>query len=236
MHASAHKHMGMCISRYMRRDRHYRVLDLGSRVVVEGHLNHRELLEGYDVDYVGMDINPGPNVDVVMDKPYRFPLKAHSVDVVMTNQVFEHIPFPWATIMEIVRVLKPGGLAFVVTPSRGHVHGAWDCWRYYPDSMRALAAWSRMDLVEKYTDTPPKRANSNRIDYAAIDTENRYWGDAVGVFRKPQRPSRLVRVVGEVVIWWANRVGGIQHVASPRPDRQRQELAAAATGPTSLGS
>jgi hypothetical protein len=62
-------------------------------------------------------------------------------------------------------------------------------------------------------------------DYAAIDTENRYWGDAVGVFRKPMKPSRLVRMVGEVVVWWANRVGGIDHVASPRPDDARRKAA-----------
>lgn len=225
MHPSAHEHMRMCVNRYMRQDRHYRVLDLGSRIVVQGHASNRDIFDDYDIEYVGADINPGPNVDVVMDKPYRLPLKSNSIDVVITNQVFEHIPFPWATFMELARVVKPDGLVFVIAPSRGHVHGALDCWRYYPDSMRAFAAWGRMHLVEKFTDVPPKRPNSNRVDYAAIDTEHRYWGDAVGVFRKPHKPSKLERVVGEVVIWWANRVGGIGHVASPRPDEERRQVA-----------
>jgi SAM-dependent methyltransferase len=195
VHQSAYKHMGMCINRYMKRNRHYRVLDVGSRVVVDGHLNHRPLLDGYDAEYIGADINPGPNVDVVMKKPYRIPLKSNSVDVAMSSQAFEHIPFPWATVLEMSRIVKPGGLMFIIAPSRGHVHGAMDSWRYYPDSMRSLAAWSRMEIVERYTDTPPRRPGSHFVDYTAIDADNRYWGDAVGVFRKPDKPSKLVRVV-----------------------------------------
>ncbi|MGH8862444.1 MAG: methyltransferase domain-containing protein [Jatrophihabitantaceae bacterium] len=219
----------MCIDRYLRRDQHYKVVDLGSRVVVAGHLDHRSLLEGYDVDYVGVDINAGPNVDVVMRKPYRIPLKSNSVDVVMTNQVFEHVPFPWVTFYEMCRVVKPGGLLFVIAPSRGHVHGAYDVWRFYPDAMRAFAAWARVDIVEKYTDIPPRLPNSNRLDYASIDTENRYWGHAVGVMRKPKRWSRAVRAMGEASVLWANRIGGLDGIASPRPDRQRRLLSGVTT-------
>lgn len=228
MDVASYKHMGMCIDRYMRKDKHYRVLDIGSRVVVEGHLDHRALLEDYDVDYVGADLNPGPNVDVVMTKPYRIPLKSNSVDVVMTNQVFEHVPFPWVTFYEMCRVVKPGGLLFVIAPSRGHVHGHYDIWRFYPDSMRAFAAWTRVDVIEKYTDIPPSLSGTNRLDYAAIDTENRYWGHAVGVMRKPKKWSKLVRLMGGLSVLWANHIGSLEHVASPRPDRARRMLSGAA--------
>jgi ubiquinone/menaquinone biosynthesis C-methylase UbiE len=44
-----------------------------------------------------------------MAKPYRLPLRSNSVDVVVSGQAFEHIPFVWVSITEIARVLRRGG-------------------------------------------------------------------------------------------------------------------------------
>jgi SAM-dependent methyltransferase len=212
--------MQMCVDTYMPKDRHYRVLDLGSRKVGGKLPTHRELLQDHDHEYVGIDVRRGRNVDVLMNKPYRIPFPSNSFDVVMSNQVFEHISFPWISFMEMCRVVKPGGLIFIVTPSRGQRHGREDAWRYYPDSMRALAAFARMRLVEMYVDLPPRLSNG-RPNYAAVGSN--WWGDAVGVFRKPMKYSRLVALVREVNVWWGNRVGGVEHipVPTPRPERRR---------------
>ncbi len=223
MHTSARAHMQLSVDTYLRRERHYDVVDFGSQTAGDGH-THREILTGYDVSYLGVDVTPGDNVDVVMTKPYRVPLKSNSVDVVITGSTFEHIPFPWASFLEISRIVRPGGLIFLTAPSRGHIHWEMDCWRYYPDSMRALAAFARMKLEEAHTDMPPKHPEGG-VDYARVDYRRNYWGDTVGVFRKPEQYSKLVRVVGEVVIWWANRVGGIEHVPRKYGSRARYAVA-----------
>ncbi len=223
MHTSALAHMKLSVDTYLRTDRHYDVLDFGSQRAGNGH-THREVLTGYDVDYTGVDVTAGENVDLVMRKPYRVPMKSNSVDLVITGSAFEHIPFPWASFLEISRVVKPGGLIFLTAPSRGHIHWEIDCWRYYPDSMRALAAFARMELLEAHTDMPPKHPE-NGVDYARVDYRRNYWGDTVGVFRKPEHYSKLVRVVREIVIWWANRVGGIEHVPRIYGTRERFKVA-----------
>ncbi len=223
MHTSARNHMQLSVDTYLSKDRHYDVLDFGSQVAGDGH-SHRETLMGYDVSYTGVDIAPGQNVDVVMKKPYRVPLRSSSVDVVITGQTFEHIPFMWASFMEISRVLRPGGLILLTVPSRGHIHFTADCWRFYPDSMRALAAFARLTLLEAHTDMPPKHPRGG-VDYARVDYDRNYWGDTIGVFRKPMHYSKLVRVVGEVVVWWANRVGGIDHVPREYGSRERFRVA-----------
>ena len=220
--------MKMCVDLYMSKDRHYRVLDLGSRTSAASHATHRPLLAGYDCDYVGTDVAKGRNVDLVMKQPYRIPVKSDSFDIVMTNQVFEHIPFPWVSFLEVCRVVRPGGLIFLVAPSRGQRHGDVDCWRYYPDSMQALAAYARVNLVETYVDLPPSLPNG-RPDYASLG--QKWWGDAVGVFRKPGNYSKLVRLVREVNVWWGDRVGGIEHIPPPtiRPRRRQIGRKLAAT-------
>jgi hypothetical protein len=96
------------------------------------------------------------------------------------------------------------------------VHDAQDCWRYYPDGMRALAAYTRLELREVYTDFPPMKGI--RHAYGSIDAKHAYWGDTVGVFRKPAKYPRLTMAfVRSTTRWWANRVGGVDAVPLPTP-------------------
>ncbi|MFD4695049.1 methyltransferase domain-containing protein [Streptomyces sp. NBC_00683] len=230
MHRSAYEQMELCIQEYLPKSRRHRVVDLGSRISGKQTRTHRGLLAGHDIDYFGVDVLDGPNVDAVMRRPYRIPAKSRSADVVLSGQAFEHIPFFWVSMMEIARVLKPGGYAFITAPSRGHAHDAQDCWRYYPDGFRAMAAHSRLELCEAYTDFPPTKGIWH--DYGSIDTKAAYWGDSVGVFRRPRRHPRPVArlrsrlatfAVRETAVWWANRVGGVDRVPLPRPLDGREQ-------------
>ena len=220
--------MALCVDHYMEKGRRYRVLDLGARISPRQELTHRQLLDGYDVDYTGVDIKNGHNVDVVMAKPYRIPVKSSTMDVVFSGQTFEHIPFPWASILEIARVLKPGGLAFVTAPSRGHLHSTYDCWRYHPDGMRSLGAWSGLETVEAHTDFPPEVEGTGRkrprYDYSRVDP-NYYWGDSVGVFRKPSGARALpLALVRTAVLWWANRVAELPEPAPTAKAPGREDV------------
>lgn len=115
MHRSAYEQMELCIKEYLPVEGPadgsasgvYRVVDLGSRVSGKQTRTHRALLAGHPVDYFGVDVQDGPNVDAVMTKPYRIPARSNSADVVLSGQAFEHIPFFWASMLEIARILKP---------------------------------------------------------------------------------------------------------------------------------
>lgn len=215
MHESARHQMVSCLAAHLKPGRHYRILDLGSAVSRGQSSTHRDLLAPYNVSYLGVDIVNADNVDRVMDRPYGIPARSNSADVVISGQVFEHIPFPWASMLEIRRVLKPSGLVILTAPSRGNRHDVFDCWRYYPDSMRALAAWGEFELVESYTDFPPVRRGSKvRHDYAAI-TQDHYWGDTVAVMRKSGRTSLKSRLFSKVLLAWANRHADLRDVPLP---------------------
>lgn len=107
--------------------------------------------------YVGVDFEAGAGVDVVLDDPYKLPFADGSVDVVVTNSCFEHSEFFWLLFLEIVRILKPHGLFYLNAPSNGPFHRyPVDCWRFYPDSARALVSWAKRNgydplLLESFT-------------------------------------------------------------------------------------
>jgi SAM-dependent methyltransferase len=96
-----------------------RVLDVGC-----GRKPYQSLFSGA-VEYIGMDIeNPGhdhsnESIDVFYDGK-TFPFPDNSFHSVLTNQVFEHVFNPVEFVLEIKRVLKPGGYLLLTVPF------AWD--------------------------------------------------------------------------------------------------------------
>ena len=80
------------------------VLDIGS-LDING--NNRYLFESSL--YLGVDLAEGPNVDIVsVGHELGFP--DASVDVVVSTECFEHDRYWASTIVNIIRMLKPGGM------------------------------------------------------------------------------------------------------------------------------
>ena len=205
------------------------VVDFGAHTKakrIDGQMVHRRLLGDRDCTMIGVDVREGPHVDLVMPKPYLVPLRSGSVDVVISGQVFEHIPFFWASALEIARLLKPGGVFLMSVPSRGRPHTAVDCWRYYPDGLRAMAAFAGLEVRRARTDFPPREEGPYHR-YALIEDDlDRYWGDTVGVLEKPGNyPSWRIAVARRPLLWWANRAAG-SFVSSKEARRGRREAPA----------
>lgn len=119
-----------------------------------------------DCSYTSLDFQ-GADVNVT---GYEWPLADESFDAVISGQALEHDRFFWLTMQNIARVLKPGGHAILIVPSAGPVHRhPVDCYRFLPDSMRALAEWAGLNLVRREWDTES------------------HWRDLAGVMRKPAR-------------------------------------------------
>lgn len=171
MHKNSLDHMQSLVARYLDRARPVLVGDVGS---YDYSGSYRSLFAVDGWTYRGIDVTPGPNVDVVLDTPYAFPFPDDHFDVLVSGQAFEHVKFFWLTWLEMVRTLKPGGFIFLIAPSRGPEHRyPVDCWRFYPDGFRALADYAKIACLEA------------RTDWGAYPgARGRVWGDTVGVFAK----------------------------------------------------
>lgn len=151
------------------------ILDLGSQDV---NGSYRPLFDGKSWRYIGLDMAPGKNVDVVLREPYRWrEIKAGSADVIVSGQTFEHTEFFWLTMREVARALKPRGLLCLIAPSTGVEHRyPVDCWRVYPDGLRAVARYSRLETLEVWTQWE---------DLPQYNGESNAWHDSVLVARRP---------------------------------------------------
>jgi len=160
-----------------------RILDVGSYGVNGTYKDIFSDSEKYN--YVGLDLNPGPNVDYVPADPYSWPeLKDETFDVIISGQAFEHIEFPWLVIEEMKRTLKKNGLICIVAPSRGPEHKyPVDCWRYYPDGFRALAKWAGLEVLE---------AKTNWCASGFTDGSDQ-WGDTFCILYKPKNSHGAIK-------------------------------------------
>lgn len=149
MHASSYDKMQNFVQQHLagKRGETLRILDLGSQDV---NGSYRPLFEQPGWQYLGLDMVAGRNVDVVLSTPYVWrEVASASADVVISGQAFEHIRFMWISMLEIARVLKPGGLCCLIAPSSGPEHRyPHDCWRFYPDGMDALAQFAQLQAVQ----------------------------------------------------------------------------------------
>lgn len=68
-------------------------------------------------DYIGMDIYPSSQVDVVHDfNEFPYPFPNDHFDEVLCRSTLEHVNDFIGTVVEIHRILKPGGLLRVFCP------------------------------------------------------------------------------------------------------------------------
>jgi len=173
------------------------ILDLGSQDV---NGSYRSLFSKPSWNYVGLDMEAGKNVDIVLPTPYVWrEVASESADVVISGQAFEHIQYFWITILEVARVLKLGGICCILAPSSGPEHRyPLDCWRFYPDGMMSLAHFAQMEVIEAVTQW-------QNLGY--VDSDQ--WHDSMLVCRKPDK-GILWNKKSSLKRWlqhWINTIG-----------------------------
>jgi SAM-dependent methyltransferase len=180
MHQSSYQKMALFRERYLagREQEKLVVADLGSYDV---NGSYRPLFAESAWRYLGLDVSPGPNVDIVMRNPYRWPeLPSDVADVVISGQALEHIEFFWLTMLEISRILKPGGLCCLIAPSAGPEHRfPVDCWRFYRDGMAALGKWAGFEILASET--------ADAVAENTFSDDSELWRDSMLVARQPAK-------------------------------------------------
>ncbi len=113
-----------------------RILDIGGRA--RSGLSRKDVLSDFNVDV--LDIIDDEGVDFVADiHDMSSVVGRESYDAVLSVWVFEHLIMPWKAALEINRVLKQGGYAYIQTHQAVGMHDMpWDYYRYSDTAWKGL--------------------------------------------------------------------------------------------------
>ena len=167
MHESTHKAMAEFAKTLP--ETPLKIADVGSYDV---NGTYKPIFQKQGWCYVGLDLAPGPNVDVVLASEYDWSnVPAESFDVVISGQTLEHTRNPFRFVKELARIAKRGAPVCVIAPYQWEYHPfPIDCWRVFPDGMRAALEESGLVVLKTYMTENP---------------DPRWKGDTVGIAKKP---------------------------------------------------
>ena len=114
----------------------YRVLDVGC-----GSKPYYPFFAQHATEYVGVDVVPGPQVDLIGGVE-ALPVADASFDLVICTQVLEHVDDPALAVRELRRVTAPGGRVLAST------HGV----QVYHPSPNDLWRWTHAGLGRLFAD------------------------------------------------------------------------------------
>ncbi len=181
-----------------------KVLDVGS---YDFNGSYKLLFPESEFDYIGIDMESGPNVDQVVNTPYHWPeFATDSFDLIISGQAFEHNEFFWLTMEEIARVLKPGGKVCIIAPNGFEEHRfPVDCYRFFSDGMIAMARYVQLDVLHASTNASPNGQEKSWCSEVEADSmlvaQKNYSGEARLIDRKSYScmPAMQQNFLGELV-------------------------------------
>jgi len=150
MHPASYEFMKYFVEKYLDKQKKTSIIDIGS-MNINGI--YRPIFENNDNwEYVGMDIQSGPNVDIV-----GFENIKDKYDVLISGQVMEHVKRPWEWLPSLKKYIKQNGLICIIVPHTLDEHKyPIDTYRYFPDGMIDLFEFSNINILEikkNYADT-----------------------------------------------------------------------------------
>ncbi len=137
MHLSQYGYMRHLIQTHFKAQPGAVLHDVGSYDV---NGSHKPIAAELGLGYVGGDIAPGPNVDVVFKGHYDWsPFPEKGCDFIISGSCLEHVQAPWLWAAEAFKRLRTGGFIAVIMPFKiGEHRYPVDCYRILPDGLEYL--------------------------------------------------------------------------------------------------
>ncbi len=191
-------------------------LEVGSRNY--GNTQDLRSLFGPDCEYLGVDLEGGPGVDVAIDLAEDFAsidegLRGRRFGTIFCLSVLEHCDRPFEMADNLTRLLKPGGWLCIAAPFAWRIHDyPNDLWRFTPDGIRTL-----FPLIE-FQPEQCLSATTRPGEFAPIDDD---LGKVFFSFNRHRRNGHPMRGVSAEFLRLLSRVGllrwlvGHRHVFTP---------------------
>ncbi len=168
--------------------------------------------------YVGVDMEDGPGVDVLLDLTEDFGqidlrLCGQRFGTIFCLSVLEHCEQPFKMAENLTLLLEPEGQICISAPFSWKIHGyPNDYWRFTPEGIKKLFPKIKFDIEQSLA------ATSKRNDFRELDDE---LGKISFSFTKHRASGHILRGISAKFLKALSRVGilswltGYRHVLAP---------------------
>lgn len=175
------------------------VLEIGPE---KGGSSYRELIGDSTLVWDTVDIaKDNEGLTYIATDEYSFPIADNSYDIVLSGNVLEHVRKIWVWIREVARVCKKGGLVVVTNPVSWPYHEApYDCWRVFPEGMRALYEEAGLSVILSTFDSLENHGYKRYIpgmSLMSMSWKRRTLNRVLGALRMPVERSYDTITIGE---------------------------------------
>ncbi len=182
-----------------------KLLDIGGRA--RSGNNYNEHVP--ECDYTTFDIVADEGVHVVGDAHQlsrHFP--PEHFDFVWSVSVFEHLVMPWKAVIELNRVLKPGGIAYIFSHQTIGMHDMpWDFFRFSDSAWSGLFnRYTGFEIIETEMSLPAHIITRSWMEHHRGNEEANGF----------ESSSVLVRKIGPTSLAWEVDVPAILSTHYPR--------------------
>jgi hypothetical protein len=139
-----HTNSKLLFEKYARRyfDSGMKVLEIGPDGFPS---SYRKIVANENISWDTLDIYESSALTYSKSNLYSFAIPDDTYDIVLSGQVLEHIAKIWRWMPELARVTKPQGRVITISPVSWPYHEVpIDCWRTFPDGMKALCEDSNL--------------------------------------------------------------------------------------------
>lgn len=124
----------------------FKVLDIAPQV----HQGAKEFFKLAKVQT--LDIEQGADYWADICDTNAILIPGNSFNIVICTEVLEHVANPFAAAVEISRILKPSGKAYITTPFNFRIHGPLpDNWRFTIHGLKQLFSHMNILSIEEVT-------------------------------------------------------------------------------------
>jgi len=114
-----------------------------------GDMPYKEVIQPKVASYLGIDLEMNSKADYTIDFDSKTTLPDGAGDIILSNQVLEHVDSPSGYLKEAYRLLKPNGRLLIST------HGYWfyhptpnDYWRWTSAGLRKIIEAEGFEILK----------------------------------------------------------------------------------------
>ncbi len=191
-------------------DKASKVLEIGPT----GYPSHysmlveREEIKWHTLDISNECISGGEKNEfhITSNNEFKYPIADNQFDIVLSGQVMEHVTKIWVWIKELERIIKPGGKIIIISPISWPYHKApSDCWRIYPDGMKALVEdFSNLEIISCHFETLESKLYEGNELIPGMSSSAYYDGQPYATTKRKMKFNRFIKSFGKLHKYFQN--------------------------------